>query len=93
MFFKSQEHYTIRLKYNKDKYKSLDSVQKKRIDKFSGHAFSGWASNLIDRQNAKMKEVAQHEVLVTIAINLFFNMTMLVPLLIVGLYIYVLASD
>ena len=48
---------TFGLIMNKDKYKSLDSVQKKCIDKFSGHAFSGWASNLIDRQNAKMKEV------------------------------------
>jgi TRAP-type C4-dicarboxylate transport system, periplasmic component len=48
---------TFGLIMNKDKYKSLDSVQKKCIDKFSGHAFSGWASNLIDRQNEKMKEV------------------------------------
>ena len=42
---------------NKDKYKSLDAVGKKCIDNNSGHAFSAWAADLIDRQNAKMKKV------------------------------------
>ena len=48
---------TFGLIMNKDKYNSLDPVGKKCIDNNSGFAFSGWASGLIDAQNAKMKKV------------------------------------
>ena len=46
---------TFGLIMNEDKFNSLSSGAQACINKFSGHAFGDWASNLIDNQNAVMK--------------------------------------
>ena len=47
---------------NEKKYNDLTNRSQDCIDKYSGHAFGDWASNLIDNQNAKMKnEVSKRE--------------------------------
>ncbi len=53
---------TFGLIMNEQKYKDLTNRSQECIDKYSGHAFGDWASNLIDNQNAKMKnEVSKRE--------------------------------
>ena len=53
---------TFGLIMNEQKYKDLTNRSQDCIDKYSGHAFGDWASNLIDNQNAKMKnEVSKRE--------------------------------
>ena len=53
---------------NEAKYNGLSSKAQGCIDKYSGHAFGDWASNLIDNQNAKMKsEISKrdgHEIII-----------------------------
>ena len=53
---------------NEDKFNSLSSGAQACINKFSGHAFGDWASNLIDNQNAVMKNEiskrADHEIII-----------------------------
>jgi hypothetical protein len=47
---------------NEDKFNGLPGSAKICINKFSGHAFGDWASNLIDNQNAIMKnEISKKE--------------------------------
>jgi len=59
---------TFGLIMNEKKYNDLTNRSQDCIDKYSGHAFGDWASNLIDNQNAKMKnEVSKragHEIIV-----------------------------
>ena len=59
---------TFGLIMNEAKYNGLSSKAQGCIDKYSGHAFGDWASNLIDNQNAKMKtEVSKrdgHEIII-----------------------------
>ena len=53
---------TFGLIMNEKKYNDLTNRSQSCIDKYSGHAFGDWASNLIDNQNAKMKnEVSKRE--------------------------------
>ena len=53
---------TFGLIMNQNKYDDLPNNAQACIDKYSGHAFGDWASNLIDNQNAKMKnEVSKRE--------------------------------
>ncbi len=53
---------TFGLIMNEKKYNDLTNRSQDCIDKYSGHAFGDWASNLIDNQNAKMKnEVSKRE--------------------------------
>jgi len=53
---------TFGLIMNEKKYNDLTNRSQACIDKYSGHAFGDWASNLIDNQNAKMKnEVSKRE--------------------------------
>jgi len=59
---------TFGLIMNEKKYNDLTNRSQSCIDKYSGHAFGDWASNLIDNQNAKMKnEVSKragHEIII-----------------------------
>jgi len=59
---------TFGLIMNEKKYNDLTNRSQNCIDKYSGHAFGDWASNLIDNQNAKMKnEVSKragHEIII-----------------------------
>ena len=59
---------TFGLIMNEKKYNDLPNKAQACIDKFSGHAFGDWASNLIDNQNAKMKnEISKrdgHEIII-----------------------------
>jgi len=59
---------TFGLIMNENKYNGLPNKAKNCIDKYSGHAFGDWASNLIDNQNAKMKnEISKrdgHEIII-----------------------------
>ena len=59
---------TFGLIMNEKKYNDLTNRSQDCIDKYSGHAFGDWASNLIDNQNAKMKnEVSKragHEIII-----------------------------
>ena len=59
---------TFGLIMNKDKFNSLPSGAQACINKFSGHAFGDWAANLIDSQNAVMKNEiskrADHEIII-----------------------------
>ena len=53
---------TFGLIMNEKKYNDITNRSQDCIDKYSGHAFGDWASNLIDNQNAKMKnEVSKRE--------------------------------
>ena len=53
---------TFGLIMNEDKFNSLSSGAQSCINKYSGHAFGDWASNLIDNQNAVMKnEISKRE--------------------------------
>ena len=53
---------TFGLIMNQKKYNDLTNRSQDCIDQYSGHAFGDWASNLIDNQNAKMKnEVSKRE--------------------------------
>ena len=59
---------TFGLIMNEKKYNDLPNAAQACIDKYSGHAFGDWASNLIDNQNAKMKnEISKrdgHEIII-----------------------------
>ena len=59
---------TFGLIMNEKKYNDLTNRSQNCIDKYSGHAFGDWASNLIDNQNAKMKnEISKrdgHEIII-----------------------------
>ena len=59
---------TFGLIMNEDKFNSLSSGAQACINKYSGHAFGDWASNLIDNQNAVMKNEiskrADHEIII-----------------------------
>tara|TARA_E500000081_G_scaffold147728_1_gene172334 strand:+ start:539 stop:1294 length:756 start_codon:yes stop_codon:yes gene_type:complete len=59
---------TFGLIMNKDKFNSLPSGAQACINKFSGHDFGDWAANLIDSQNAVMKNEiskrADHEIII-----------------------------
>ena len=52
----------------RDRFNSLPSGAQACINKFSGHAFGDWAANLIDSQNAVMKNEiskrADHEIII-----------------------------
>ena len=59
---------TFGLIMNEDKFNSLPAGAQACINKYSGHAFGDWASNLIDNQNAVMKNEiskrADHEIII-----------------------------